>query len=249
MHRSGYRGWALDAKDLFVDEAALTGETYPVEKSAATLAADTPLQKRTNNLFPGTYIVSGQARVVVVAVGRDTEFGCIAHRLPWPAPPCCCPFFHTAETDLADECVDGPSRDDHCDRPGRSRTHRSASPVGHPIHSTIHARVRSRGFHFRLLYIRGVLAGVALDDRPVSHWLVCRVRSLASLIVRHPHSPALLYQSAVCGLADHESPDGMCNATVADDADLNVLGIPTIATVFWLALLGTRLSMSLRQNW
>ena len=41
----------LDAKDLFVDEAALTGETYPVEKSAATLAADAPLQKERTASF------------------------------------------------------------------------------------------------------------------------------------------------------------------------------------------------------
>ncbi|MBI4002351.1 MAG: HAD-IC family P-type ATPase, partial [Nitrospira defluvii] len=71
----------LDAKDLFVDEATLTGETYPIEKAAVTLAADVPLQKRTNSLFLGTHVVSGQARVVVVAVGKDTEFGRIAHRM------------------------------------------------------------------------------------------------------------------------------------------------------------------------
>jgi Mg2+-importing ATPase len=71
----------VDAKDLFVDEATLTGETYPVEKSSASLAADVPLQKRTNSLFLGTHVVSGWARVVVVSVGKETEFGRIAHRM------------------------------------------------------------------------------------------------------------------------------------------------------------------------
>ena len=76
----------LDGKDLFVDEATLTGETYPAEKSAATLIAETSLQKRTNCLFLGTHVVSGQARAVIVAVGTDTEFGRIAHRMQVRAP-------------------------------------------------------------------------------------------------------------------------------------------------------------------
>ncbi len=76
----------LEAKDLFVDEATLTGETYPVEKSVATLAADAPLATRTNSLFLGTHVVSGQARVVIVAVGQETEFGRIAHRMALKAP-------------------------------------------------------------------------------------------------------------------------------------------------------------------
>ena len=76
----------LDAKDLFVDEATLTGETYPAEKSTGTLTDAVPLQKRTNSLFLGTHVVSGQARAVIVAVGKDTEFGRIAHRMQVRAP-------------------------------------------------------------------------------------------------------------------------------------------------------------------
>ncbi len=71
----------LEAKDLFVDEATLTGESYPVEKSTATLAAATPLQKRTNSVFLGTHVVSGRARALVLSVGKETEFGLVAHRL------------------------------------------------------------------------------------------------------------------------------------------------------------------------
>ena len=76
----------LDAKDLFVDEATLTGETYPAEKSTGTLTDAVPSQKRTNSLFLGTHVVSGQARAVIVAVGKDTEFGRIAHRMQVRAP-------------------------------------------------------------------------------------------------------------------------------------------------------------------
>ncbi|MBI4696742.1 MAG: magnesium-translocating P-type ATPase [Gammaproteobacteria bacterium] len=67
--------------DLFVDEATLTGETFPVEKTVATLPAETPLQARTNALWMGTHVVSGSARALVVATGRNTEFGKIADRL------------------------------------------------------------------------------------------------------------------------------------------------------------------------
>jgi Mg2+-importing ATPase len=49
----------LESKDLFVSEATLTGETYPVEKVAGVLNAEPPLAKRTNSLWMGTSVVSG----------------------------------------------------------------------------------------------------------------------------------------------------------------------------------------------
>lgn len=52
----------LESKDLFIDEAALTGETYPVEKSMGTRSPETPLRQRTNTLFMGTHAISGSAR-------------------------------------------------------------------------------------------------------------------------------------------------------------------------------------------
>ncbi len=76
----------LESKDLFVDEAALTGETYPVEKAAGVLAAGTPLGHRTNTLFMGTHVVSGSARAAVVRTGKDTEFGKVSERLRLRAP-------------------------------------------------------------------------------------------------------------------------------------------------------------------
>lgn len=71
----------ISARDLFVDEAALTGETFPAEKDPAEGGPDLPLIRRPNALFLGTHVVSGSGRAVVVQTGRGTEFGAIAGRL------------------------------------------------------------------------------------------------------------------------------------------------------------------------
>jgi Mg2+-importing ATPase len=71
----------LEAKDLFVDEAALTGESYPAEKTTNQCLADAPLAQRTNMVFLGTHVVSGTASALVVRTGPATEFGAIARRL------------------------------------------------------------------------------------------------------------------------------------------------------------------------
>ena len=76
----------LDSKDLFVDEAALTGESFPVEKAAAVLAGDTVLAQRTNTLFLGTHVVSGMATALAVHTGRNTEFGRVSTRLEKEPP-------------------------------------------------------------------------------------------------------------------------------------------------------------------
>jgi Mg2+-importing ATPase len=76
----------LESTDLFVDEASLTGETYPVEKSAKALPPDTPLSKRTNSLFMGTHVVSGTAKAVAVRTGVLTEFGKISEHLRYKPP-------------------------------------------------------------------------------------------------------------------------------------------------------------------
>jgi Mg2+-importing ATPase len=76
----------LDSKDLFVDEATLTGETYPVEKTAGVLPPEIPLSKRTNALFMGTHVVSGNAKAVVVNTGKETEFGKVSERLKLRPP-------------------------------------------------------------------------------------------------------------------------------------------------------------------
>ncbi len=76
----------VESKDLFVDEAALTGESYPVEKSAGTLPVETSLSQRTNALFLGTHVVSGMATALAVQTGRNTEFGRVSSRLELQPP-------------------------------------------------------------------------------------------------------------------------------------------------------------------
>ncbi|HEX2407621.1 MAG TPA: HAD-IC family P-type ATPase, partial [Nitrososphaeraceae archaeon] len=72
----------LESKDLFVNEATLTGETYPVEKSnLLNLNKDIPLRKRINSLFMGTFVISGIARAIVIYTGANTEIGKISSRL------------------------------------------------------------------------------------------------------------------------------------------------------------------------
>jgi P-type Mg2+ transporter len=76
----------LESRDLFIDEATLTGETYPVEKSAGAVPEGTPLGKRINALFMGTHVISGSAKAVVVCTGKDTEFGAISEELKLRPP-------------------------------------------------------------------------------------------------------------------------------------------------------------------
>jgi Mg2+-importing ATPase len=76
----------IESKDLFVDEACLTGETFPVEKVVGVLPGETALSARTNVLFMGTHVVTGTAQAVVVLTGKDTEFGKISETLKLRPP-------------------------------------------------------------------------------------------------------------------------------------------------------------------
>ena len=74
-------GLVQESNDLFVDEAMLTGETFPVEKVAEVLPLKTQLSQRTNVLWMGTHVTSGSAIVLIVRTGRDTKFGKVSERL------------------------------------------------------------------------------------------------------------------------------------------------------------------------
>ncbi len=76
----------LEAQALFIDEAAFTGETYPVEKSVCVLPENTSLAKRKNTLFMGSHVISGKATALVVKTGIDTEFGKISAQLQQKTP-------------------------------------------------------------------------------------------------------------------------------------------------------------------
>ena len=71
----------LESEELFIDEAAFTGETFPVEKNIGVVVADAALAKRTNALFMGSHVISGKARALVIETGKQTEFGKISDRL------------------------------------------------------------------------------------------------------------------------------------------------------------------------
>lgn len=73
--------YLLEAKDLYVDEATLTGEAFYTEKYPGIVASNAPIAERTNALFMGTHVVSGTARALVVLTGKNTEFGKISDRL------------------------------------------------------------------------------------------------------------------------------------------------------------------------
>ncbi len=72
----------LSAKDFFVTQSALTGESMPVEKNADTNqpAGRAPFEL-TNACFMGTNVLSGSARGVVLTTGADTYFGALAEKL------------------------------------------------------------------------------------------------------------------------------------------------------------------------
>jgi P-type Mg2+ transporter len=76
----------LESKDLFVDEACLTGETFPVEKVIGVLPFETGPNAKTNVLFMGTHVVTGSATAAVVLTGTDTEFGKISETLKLRPP-------------------------------------------------------------------------------------------------------------------------------------------------------------------
>lgn len=71
----------VESESLLLDEATLTGESYPVEKVPGLVAADAAIAGRTNALFLGTHVASGTGNAVVVNTGPRTEFGELAARL------------------------------------------------------------------------------------------------------------------------------------------------------------------------
>ena len=76
----------LEADDFFVNEASLTGESFPVEKSPGRADAAAGLAQRSNYVCLGTNVRSGTAKVLITATGPRTEFGEIAARLARRAP-------------------------------------------------------------------------------------------------------------------------------------------------------------------
>ncbi len=74
----------IEAHGLKVNEAALTGESAPVEKSARAVPAGSPLAERTDHVFLGTPVVAGTGLAEVEHTGARTEMGRIAGLLAQP---------------------------------------------------------------------------------------------------------------------------------------------------------------------
>ncbi len=71
----------LETRNLRIEEAALTGESLPVEKATGVLAHDTTLADRANMAYSSTLVTYGTGRGVVVATGDATEIGRISDLL------------------------------------------------------------------------------------------------------------------------------------------------------------------------
>ncbi|MGM0831382.1 MAG: HAD-IC family P-type ATPase [Pseudomonadota bacterium] len=71
----------IEARRFRTDEAALTGESVPVEKLSDPVKADTDLAERSSMAFASTIVVQGNARGLVVETGRYTEIGKISELL------------------------------------------------------------------------------------------------------------------------------------------------------------------------
>jgi Mg2+-importing ATPase len=79
-------GVVLEAKDFFVNQAVLTGETFPVEKKPGVAPEKAGLAERSNCVFMGTSVSSGTARMLVAQTGKSTVFGQIAGKLALRPP-------------------------------------------------------------------------------------------------------------------------------------------------------------------
>lgn len=77
----------VNSSDLQVNESALTGEAFPVDKNSEKLVALPATHTQpTNLLFLGTVIVRGTAKGVITSTGKNTEFGSISKSLARPHP-------------------------------------------------------------------------------------------------------------------------------------------------------------------
>ncbi|WAH37118.1 HAD-IC family P-type ATPase [Alicyclobacillus dauci] len=71
----------IEAWNLQVIEAMLTGESVPVSKRACEMPEDTPLADRENLLYMGTAVTRGRCKALVVATGSSTQMGALEHLL------------------------------------------------------------------------------------------------------------------------------------------------------------------------
>ncbi len=75
----------LQAKDFFVNQSSLTGESFPVEKRPGKIPLTTQIDELTNLALMGSSVVSGSMSGIVVRTGMTTHFGSIARKLVAPS--------------------------------------------------------------------------------------------------------------------------------------------------------------------
>jgi Mg2+-importing ATPase len=76
----------ISARDFFIDQSALTGESFPVEKTADPIIEKTETNKWNNYLFMGTSVTNGTATAVIVKTGSSTQYGQIAGKIAEKKP-------------------------------------------------------------------------------------------------------------------------------------------------------------------
>ncbi|MFA5349205.1 MAG: HAD-IC family P-type ATPase [Candidatus Paceibacterota bacterium] len=71
----------VDSRGLKINESSLTGESHPVDKKEGVLEENATLPERTNMVFMGTIVEQGRGKMLVVAIGSQTQMGKIVSLL------------------------------------------------------------------------------------------------------------------------------------------------------------------------
>ena len=79
-------GTVIEAKDFFVNQSSLTGESFPIQKTSAEEDKNAPLFENKKRVFSGSSVATGYAVVEIVTTGTSTEFGKIASHLQMSPP-------------------------------------------------------------------------------------------------------------------------------------------------------------------
>lgn len=79
-------GIVLESKNLFLNQALLTGESYPVEKKVENIETSSEIDKALNAVFLGTSVVSGNGKILVCRTGLETFIGETSKTLNLPQP-------------------------------------------------------------------------------------------------------------------------------------------------------------------
>ena len=134
-------GTLATAKDLFLNEAALTGESLPAEKTTDPMPANATVGDRESMAFSGTMVVSGRATGVVVETGSGTELGRINQMLA-SVTSLDTPLLrqiknfadHRASSVMGEHDHLGGARSRHCIRAARTRGHESPATLDRSPH-------------------------------------------------------------------------------------------------------------------